>query len=100
MAVKEIKKNEKVVKEWTPNPNQKRVLEMLADYENGAMLVDIEIDKGVKIPTGVITPLVNRGLVVAVEVERLSDIVYRDTIIGHKKDRVKKYKLVKNEGVE
>ena len=93
--VKELKKVEKVVKEWKPNPNQAQVLKVLEDYPNGAMLVDIEIDKGFKVATGVITPLVNKGLIVATDVDRISDIVYRDTIIGHKTDHVKKYTLVK-----
>ena len=93
--VKELKKVEKVVKEWTPNPNQEKVLKALEDYPQGAMLVDIEIDKGFKVATGVITPLVNKGLVVATEVDRISDIVYRETVIGHKTDHVKKYMLQK-----
>lgn len=93
--VKELKKVEKVVKEWKPNPNQEKVLKVLEDYPNGAMLVDIEIDKGFKVATGVITPLVNKGLIVATDVDRISDIVYRETIIGHKTDHVKKYTLVK-----
>ena len=95
MTMKEIKKNEKVIKEWAPNENQKRFLKALADYDTGAMLVDIEIDKGLKVPTGVVTPLVNRGLIETIDVERISNIVYRDTIIGRKTDHVKKYKLVK-----
>ena len=93
--VKELKKVEKVVKEWKPNPNQAKVLKVLEDYPNGAMLVDIEIDKGFKVATGVITPLVNKGLIVATDVDRISDIIYRETIIGHKTDHVKKYTLVK-----
>ena len=93
--VKELKKVEKVVKEWKPNPNQEKVLKVLEDYPNGAMLVDIEIDKGFKVATGVITPLVNKGLIVATDVDRISDIMYRETIIGHKTDHVKKYTLVK-----
>ena len=93
--VKELKKVEKVVKEWKPNPNQEKVLKVLEDYPDGAMLVDIEIDKGFKVATGVITPLVNKGLIVATDIDRISDIVYRETIIGHKTDHVKKYTLVK-----
>lgn len=97
--VKELKKVEKVVKEWKPNPNQEKVLKALEDYKEGAMLVDIEIDKGFKVATGVITPLVNKGLVVATEVDRVSDIVYRETVIGHKTDHVKKYMLAKYVGL-
>ena len=93
--VKELVKTEKVVKEWTPNPNQEKVLKALEDYPQGAMLVDIEIDKGFKVATGVITPLVIRHLVIAIDVDRVSDIVYRDTVIGHKTDHVKKYVLAK-----
>lgn len=94
--VKELKKVEKVVKEWKPNPNQAKVLEILKDYPDGAMLIDIEIDKDFKVATGVITPLVSRGLVIATDVDRVSDIVYRETVIGHKTDHVKKYTLAKN----
>ncbi len=93
--VKELAKTEKVVKEWTPNPNQEKVLKALEDYPQGAMLVDIEIDKGFKVATGVITPLVTKGLVIAIDVDRVSDIVYRETVIGHKTDHVKKYVLAK-----
>ena len=93
--VKELKKVEKVVKEWKPNPNQAKVLKVLEDYPDGAMLVDIEIDKGFKVATGVITPLVNKGLIVATDVDRISDIMYREVIIGHKTDHVKKYILAK-----
>lgn len=98
--VKELKKVEKVVKEWKPNPNQAKVLEILKDYPDGAMLVDIEIDKGFKVATGVITPLVSRGLVVATDVDRISDIIYRETVIGHKTDHVKKYTLTKERVAE
>ena len=97
--VKELKKVEKVVKEWKPNPNQEKVLKALEDYKKGAMLVDIEIDKGFKVATGVMTALMGRGLIVATEVDRVSDIVYRDTIIGHKTDHVKKYSLANVERV-
>ena len=77
----------------------KKVLKALEDYKEGAMLVDIEIDKGFKVATGVITPLVNKGLVVATEIDRVSDIVYRETVIGHKTDHVKKYMLAKYVGL-
>lgn len=96
--VKEQKNLKKVevkttTKKWEPNPNQKKVLETLTNYPNGALLVDIEIDYGIKVATGVITPLVNKGLIVAEEVDRVSNIVYRDTVIGHKTDHVKRYCL-------
>ena len=93
---KEIKKTTTTTKkEWTPNENQAKVLEILKNYPDGAMLVDIEIDTGVKVATGVMTALMGRGLIVATEVDRVSDIVYRETIIGHKTDHVKKYVLAK-----
>ena len=97
---KEIKKTTTTTKkEWTPNENQAKVLEILKNYPDGAMLVVIEIDTGVKVATGVMTALMGRGLIVATEVDRVSDIVYRDTIIGHKTDHVKKYSLANVERV-
>lgn len=86
-----MEKQVKVVKEWAPNANQKAFMEIVASYEKGASLKDIEIDKGVEFKSGAINILVTKGLVKSVDSVRVSDIVYRGVKIGEKKDNVKVY---------
>lgn len=89
-----VKADGKSVKEWKPNPNQEKALSLVGKYgADGCLLVDIEIDYGMKIATGIITPLVSKGLLIAEECDRVSDIVYRKAVIGHKTDHVKRYYL-------
>ena len=90
--VKVVKGNEKV---WKPNENQKAFLEALKGYEAPVSLMEIAVDSGVRFASGVVTPLVKRGLVVATDVEVVCDIVFKGVKVGEKKNAVKAYALVK-----
>ena len=83
-------KNEKV---WSANAKQKDFMEVLGTYENGATLTDIAIDTGKQFATGTINTLVSKGLVVAEDFVRVSEVVYRGVVIAEKKDKVKRYRL-------
>ena len=95
-----IMKNEnvKVVKSekvWKPNENQKAFLEALKGYEAPVSLMEIAVDSGVRFASGVVTPLVKRGLVVATDIELVCDIMFKGVKVGEKKNAVKAYALVK-----
>lgn len=85
-------KSEKV---WKPNENQKAFLEALANYDRPVSLMEIAVDSGVRFASGVVTPLVKRGLVVANDVEVVCDIVFKGVKVGEKKNAVKAYILAK-----
>ena len=90
--VKTVKGNEKV---WKPNENQKAFLEALKGYEAPVSLMEIAVDSGVRFASGVVTPLVKRGLVVATDVEVVCDIMFKGVKVGEKKNAVKAYALAK-----
>ena len=87
--------NVKSEKVWKPNENQKALLEALANYDRPVSLMEIAVDSGVRFPSGVVTPLVKRELVVATDVEVICDIVYKGVKVGEKKNAVKAYILAK-----
>ena len=87
-------KNEKV---WTPNENQKAFLEVLKDYEAPVTLMEISVDKGVRFASGVVTPLVKRGLVTSEEVNLVYDVMFKGAKVGEKRSTVKAYSLAKVE---
>ena len=87
--------NVKSEKVWKPNENQKAFLEALANYNRPVSLMEIAVDSGVRFPSGVVTPLVKRELVVATDVEVICDIVYKGVKVGEKKNAVKAYILAK-----
>lgn len=87
-----VVKSEKV---WKPNENQKAFLEALKDYEAPVSLMEIAVDSGVRFASGVVTPLVKRGLVVATDVEVVCDIMFKGVKVGEKKNAVKAYALAK-----
>lgn len=87
-----VKGNEKV---WKPNENQKAFLEALANYDRPVSLMEIAVDSGVRFPSGVVTPLVKRELVISTDVEVICDIVYKGVKVGEKKNAVKAYILAK-----
>ena len=88
--VKVVKGNEKV---WKPNENQRAFLEALKGYEAPVSLMEIAVDSGVRFASGVVTPLVKRGLVVATDVEVVCDIMFKGVKVGEKKNAVKAYAL-------
>ena len=88
--VKIVKGNEKV---WKPNENQRAFLEALKGYEAPVSLMEIAVDSGVRFASGVVTPLVKRGLVVATDVEVVCDIMFKGVKVGEKKNAVKAYAL-------
>lgn len=90
--VKTVKGNEKV---WKPNENQRAFLEALKGYEAPVSLMEIAVDSGVRFASGVVTPLVKRGLVVATDVEVVRDIMFKGVKVGEKKNAVKAYALAK-----
>ena len=90
--VKVVKGNEKV---WKPNENQRAFLEALKGYETPVSLMEIAVDSGVRFASGVVTPLVKRGLVVATDVEVVCDIMFKGVKVGEKKNAVKAYALAK-----
>ena len=87
-----VVKSEKV---WKPNENQKAFLEALKGYEAPVSLMEIAVDSGVRFASGVVTPLVKRGLVVATDVKVVCDIVFKGVKVGEKKNPVKAYTLAK-----
>lgn len=87
-----VVKSEKV---WKPNENQKAFLEALKGYEAPVSLMEIAVDSGVRFASGVVTPLVKRGLVVATDIELVCDIMFKGAKVGEKKNAVKAYALVK-----
>ena len=90
--VKVVKSNEKV---WKPNENQRAFLEALKGYEAPVSLMEIAVDTGVRFASGVVTPLVKRGLVIATDVEVVCDIMFKGVKVGEKKNAVKAYALAK-----
>ena len=87
-----VVKSEKV---WKPNENQKAFLEALKGYEAPVSLMEIAVDSGVRFASGVVTPLVKRGLVVATDIEVVCDIMFKGVKVGEKKNAVKAYALAK-----
>lgn len=87
--------NVKSEKVWKPNENQKAFLEALANYDRPVSLMEIAVDSGVRFPSGVVTPLVKRELVISTDVEVICDIVYKGVKVGEKKNAVKAYILAK-----
>ena len=87
-----VVKSEKV---WKPNENQKAFLEALKGYEAPVSLMEIAVDTGVRFASGVVSPLVKRGLVVATDVEVVCDIMFKGVKVGEKKNAVKAYALAK-----
>ena len=83
-----VVKSEKV---WKPNENQRAFLEALKGYEAPVSLMEIAVDTGVRFASGVVTPLVKRGLVVATDVEVVCDIMFKGVKVGEKKNAVKAY---------
>ena len=87
-----VVKSEKV---WKPNENQRAFLEALKGYEAPVSLMEIAVDSGVRFASGVVTPLVKRGLVVTTDVEVVCDIMFKGVKVGEKKNAVKAYALAK-----
>lgn len=87
-----VVKSEKV---WKPNENQRAFLEALKGYEAPVSLMEIAVDTGVRFASGIVTPLVKRGLVVATDVEVVCDIMFKGVKVGEKKNAVKAYALAK-----
>ena len=87
-----VVKSEKV---WKPNENQRAFLEALKGYKAPVSLMEIAVDSGVRFASGVVTPLVKRGLVVATDVEVVCDIMFKGVKVGEKKNAVKAYALAK-----
>ena len=87
-----VVKSEKV---WKPNENQRAFLEALKGYEAPVSLMEIAVDSGVRFASGIVTPLVKRGLVVATDVEVVCDIMFKGVKVGEKKNAVKAYALAK-----
>lgn len=87
-----VVKSEKV---WKPNENQRAFLEALKGYEAPVSLMEIAVDSGVRFASGVVTPLVKRGLVVATDIELVCDIMFKGVKVGEKKNAVKAYALTK-----
>ena len=87
-----VVKSEKV---WKPNENQRAFLEALKGYEAPVSLMEIAVDSGVRFASGVVTPLVKRGLVSATDIEIVCDIVFKGVKVGEKKNAVKAYALAK-----
>ena len=95
MMKNENVKTVKTEKVWKPNENQRAFLEALKGYEAPVSLMEIAVDSGVKFASGVVTPLVKRGLVVATDIELVCDIMFKGVKVGEKKNAVKAYALVK-----
>lgn len=95
MMKNENVKTVKTEKVWKPNENQKAFLEALKGYEAPVSLMEIAVDSGVRFASGVVTPLVKRGLVVATDIELVCDIMFKGVKVGEKKNTVKAYALVK-----
>ena len=87
--------NVKSEKVWKPNENQRAFLEALKGYEVPVSLMEIAVDSGVRFASGVVTPLVKRGLVVATDIEVVCDIMFKGVKVGEKKNAVKAYALAK-----
>lgn len=87
--------NVKSEKVWKPNENQKAFLEALANYDRPVSLMEIAVDSGVRFPSGVVTPLVKRELVISTDVEVVCDIMFKGVKVGEKKNAVKAYILAK-----
>ena len=84
----------KTEKVWKPNENQKAFLEALKNYEKPVSLMEIAVDSGVRFASGVVTPLVKRGLVIATDIEIVCDIVFKGVKVGEKKNAVKGYREI------
>lgn len=82
-------------KNWTPNENQKKFLEVLKEYPDGTTLKDIEIDTGMKVATGSINNAHMKELVETADGEIVYDKMYRGIKVGEQKVAVKIYKLKK-----
>lgn len=95
MMKNENVKTMKTEKVWKPNENQRAFLEALKGYEAPVSLMEIAVDSGVRFASGVVTPLVKRGLVVATNIELVCDIMFKGVKVGEKKNAVKAYALVK-----
>lgn len=95
MMKNENVKTVKTEKVWKPNENQRAFLEALKGYEAPVSLMEIAVDSGVRFASGVVTPLVKRGLVVATDIELICDIMFKGVKVGEKKNAVKAYALVK-----
>ena len=95
MMKNENVKTVKTEKVWKPNENQKAFLEALKGYEAPVSLMEIAVDSGVRFASGVVTPLVKRGLVVATDIELVCDIMFKGVKVGEKKNAVKAYALAK-----
>lgn len=95
MMKNENVKTVKTEKVWKPNENQRAFLEVLKGYEAPVSLMEIAVDSGVRFASGVVTPLVKRGLVVATDIELVCDIMFKGVKVGKKKNAVKAYALVK-----
>lgn len=100
MMMKNVNVNENVsvkgaksVKVWSPNENQSKFLAVLADYKEPVSLMEIEVDKGVRFASGVVNPLVKKGLVIASDLDIECDIVFKGAVVGHKVNHVKGYML-------
>lgn len=95
MMKNENVKTVKTEKVWKPNENQRAFLEALKGYEAPVSLMEIAVDSGVRFASGVVTPLVKRGLVVATDIELVCDIMFKGVKVSEKKNAVKAYALVK-----
>ena len=95
MMKNENVKTVKTEKVWKPNENQRAFLEALKGYEAPVSLMEIAVDSGVRFASGVVTPLVKRGLVVATDIELVCDIMFKGVKVGEKKNAVKAYALAK-----
>lgn len=82
-------------KNWTPNENQRKFLEILKEYPDGVTLQQIQIDKGLKIATGSINNAHMKELVDSTDGEFLCDLVFNGVKIGTAKKPWKIYKLKK-----
>lgn len=78
---------------WEPNPNQKNFLKVLSSYSAPVSLMEITVDTGVRFVSGIVTPLVKRGIVIAQDADISCDIVFKGAKVGTKVNHVKVYSL-------
>jgi hypothetical protein len=78
-------------------PTQKDFVNVLANYPNGATLLDIKLDTGKEFKTGSINCLA-KAKIVAVSADKKAyecDIVYNGVVIGHTSKPYSVYTLIK-----
>lgn len=80
---------------WEMNPTQKKFIEVLKDYPDGATLLEIEQDTGDRFATGSINVLKSKGFITTDEEKRIyeCDLVFQGTKIGSVKKSYTVYRL-------